>query len=135
MGLLTASRNHHMFSSISEFIVKAVSGITDVSCAAPLTLRPAQALGVSAAHTTLTTECGDVTLEYQRTGGVQCARVPEGRSMSRPGFREVADVELTCGENGGIIKSVDFASWGQAGAVTHTSIYKDIYIYIYGFCV
>ena len=105
-----------MFSALSEFIVTAVSGVSDFSCRGPLVLRPAQAYSVSAADTAIDTACGRVAVAYQRTGGVQCGLLPEGRSVSRPGFPSVADRDLECGEEGGHIVSIDFASWGQPSA-------------------
>ena len=102
-----------MFSSISEFIVKVGSGIEDFSCSGPLNIRPAQAYGLSRADVAVETACGSVHVAYARTGGQQCAKVPEGRSELRQTMNEVADVELSCGENGGTIQKIDFASWGH----------------------
>ena len=50
---------------------------------------------------------------YCRHGGMQCARAPEGRSTQRPNAPVVADAELSCGALGGVISSIDFASWGH----------------------
>lgn len=106
------SRNHHMFSSISEFIVTTAGGIDEFSCKRLSVLRPARVLGISWAHTSAGVECGDVHLSYRRAGGVQCAKVPEGRSEVNPMLPVVEDVVLSCGPDGGVITSIDFASWG-----------------------
>ncbi len=105
-----------MFSSISEFIVTAAGGVDNLNCRNGLTFRPASALSVSSASVEVRSACGPVAASYVRSGGVQCARVPESRSASRPGFLPGSPVELSCGEHGGVFASVDFASWGQAGA-------------------
>jgi hypothetical protein len=73
-----------------------------------------QARGVSRAATTLATPCGDIHLGYQVHGGVQCARVPEGRSLLRPHgpANTATHANVDCGAVGGVITRVDFASWG-----------------------
>lgn len=116
------SRNHHMFSSISAWIVQGVGGVdaaaAGAACATAgddvtdITLAAAPVLGVSRATTTLRSHCGETTLSYKRTGGIQCAVAPEGVSSSRPGVPHVDDVEVDCGPGGGVITSIDFASWG-----------------------
>jgi len=106
------SRNHHMFSSVSEFIVTTASGIDEFSCTRLSALKPAQTLGISWADTTVGVACGDMHMRYRRTGGVQCAKVPEGRSEMRPNMIVVEDYVLSCGAEGGVIHSIDFASWG-----------------------
>lgn len=125
------SRNHHMFSSISEFIVTAAGGVDNLNCRDGLTFRPASALSVSSASVEVRSACGPVTSSYVRSGGVQCARVPESRSASRPGFLPGSPVELSCGEHGGVFASVDFASWGQADGTcgafsTNSSCHADV---------
>ena len=107
------SRNHHMFSSVSEFIVKGASGISDFSCVTPLTLRPAQVLGITWANTNVMTACGTVKMAYQRTGTLQCVKIPEGRSILNPVLEVVPDMHLSCGIHGGSIASIDFASYGR----------------------
>jgi len=114
------SRNHHMFSSLSAWLVTEVGGIKDpaplkvcgAGAAGPVRLAPAQLQGVAAADTTISTPCGDVKLAYQRHGGSQCARQPEGRSVSSPLSPILPPLSLSCGSRGGVISSLSFASWG-----------------------
>lgn len=129
------SRNHHMFSSVSQFIVSGVGGVGDrISCSpdTPLALHPAPVLGVSRADTRVQTRCGEVRLTYERAGGVQCGQAIEGRSALRPHAREdVKPLRLSCGPQGGNITSIDFASWGlpsgscgayKVSSVCHSSL-------------
>jgi hypothetical protein len=131
------SRNHHMFSSVSEWIVREVGGVRggDVAAAcglssAALEMHPAALVGVSAATVRMQSRCGDVRLSYQRHGGVQCVRAPEGRSSVREGGPVVHDAVVQCGEHGGVIERVDFASWGSASGtcgafVAHPTCHSD----------
>ncbi len=43
------------------------------------------------------------------------AKIPEGRSTLHPLLPVVNDTLLSCGEQGGVIASIDFASWGLPG--------------------
>ena len=112
------SRNHHMFSSISAWLLAHVGGMGQASAAhfcnaadsprtAPLDLRPAAVAGIRHAATTLTTSCGDVHLAYTRHGGVQCVRSPAAPAPAAP-----RTVMLACGAHGGVVSHVEFASWG-----------------------
>ena len=92
-----------------------MGGIQDISCRTPLLFRPAQAYGISWARTSIESDCGRMHLAYKRSGMQQCVKVPEGRSAARPVLQVVPDVTLSCGEQGGIISSIDFASWGLPG--------------------
>lgn len=111
------SRNHHMFSSISAWLVRSIGGFRDFTCGGdarpPLRLAPAAALGVAWANTSTTLPCGRARLAYRRHGGVQCTTVPEGRSSAHPGAPVVADAVLDCGAAGGVIQAVEFASFGR----------------------
>ena len=62
---------------------------------------PAADLGVSSATVRSMLDHGEVSLDWERAGGLQCAKAPAG---------EVA--ELSCGRGGGVVKAVRFASWG-----------------------
>ena len=88
-----ANSNHHMFSSISAWLVQTVGGVQgNLACGGePLRMVPATALGVSRANTTVETECGTVRLAYQRHGGRQCVRAPgekeEQKTMMKKDMR------------------------------------------------
>ena len=98
------SRNHHMFSSYSTYLVQH-SGIAQAETSAghkKLTLTPAKTRGLSQARVTSEFNNGKVSLEWERSGGVQCAKVPENTTL-----------QLGCGSKGGVIEHVRFASWGK----------------------
>ena len=101
------SRNHHMWSSYSAYLVKSVAGIahaTDLAGKRVLELRP----GFSALHAsdaTLQLASGVVRLQWVRHGGRQIDRVSEG---------DVA--RFQCGERGGRIVAVETASFGTPRA-------------------
>ena len=93
------SRNHHMFSSVSEWIVSTAGGLKSknaraVACgaAANLELSPAAIPGLSSASFVSATACGDVAMSYQRHGGDMCGKTPEGQSAARPGAPVVEDL-------------------------------------------
>ena len=111
------SRNHHMFSSISAWLLTSVGSLDatggEAACdGAEIELRPAASLGVSFASTQRVTRCGQVRLEYRRHGGLQCARVPASPAPTAP-----SHVTLSCGAHGGRIERVAFASWGAPSGV------------------
>lgn len=65
------SRNHHMFSSISGWLLRDVAGLGNVGSAAAcglqqLSLKPASFFGVSSVAASVDTPCGKVALSYQR---------------------------------------------------------------------
>lgn len=105
------SRNHHMFSSISAWMVQNVGGITSGQASEqPLELLAASSTSVSSCDTELQTCHGDVSFSYQRTGGTQCLKMA---TPVQPRLGEATEFELSCGEQGGIISKIEFASWGQ----------------------
>ena len=86
------SRNHHMFSSLSQWLIQSVGGLSGVqpthegTCQAKITMRAAAALGVSQATTRIasprTCAGGDIEWMYQRHGGIQCLKVLLGACTS-----------------------------------------------------
>ena len=106
------SRNHHMYSSYSAYLVSALGGISQPEGSAGyrrIELRPSAAYALRGAHVTLDLPHGDVSLRWERSGGVQLDKVAEG---------DVA--ALDCGPRGGKIVRVAFASFGTP-AVGHGS--------------
>ena len=102
------SRNHHMYSSFSAYLVQSVAGMSQAKGSAgyaELDLRPSRAYALRGASTTLELPHGDVHFSWERSGGTQRDKVAEG---------DVA--ELSCGPHGGRIVGVDFASFGTPTA-------------------
>ena len=102
------SRNHHMYSSFSAYLVQSVAGMSQAKGSAgyaELDLRPSRAYALHGASTTLELAHGDAHFSWERSGGTQRDKVAEG---------DVA--ELSCGPHGGRIVGVDFASFGTPTA-------------------
>jgi hypothetical protein len=115
------SRNHHMFSSFSHYLVTTVGGVEEEQRQAAATtgdsdgggggglhlhLRPAAggALDVAAARVRIDTARGLVEHAWRREGGAQCGKAAAGD-----------EVQLDCGASGGVIEAVRFASFGTPG--------------------
>eukprot|EP00039_Didymoeca_costata_P007980 m.106752 g.106752 ORF g.106752 m.106752 type:complete len:1146 (-) comp13901_c0_seq1:23-3460(-) len=99
------SRNHHMFSSFSLYIVQHLAGLSQTENSVGfehLKLEAASTVGLSGANTSSLLSNGEVIFNWERSGGIQCAKVPEGEIQS-----------LSCGQSGGVITKVDFASFGR----------------------
>lgn len=92
-----------MFSSISAWLIKSVGGLSETACGRTMRLDATGVLGVSRTSTSLATDCGLVAVDYVRTGGVQCGKTAAGAEH----------LDLSCGADGGVIQSIDFASWGK----------------------
>lgn len=100
------SRNHHMYSSFSHYLVAHVAGVAQCHGTAghrSLILRPAAggALDVSAASVSLDTARGRVVHAWRREGGAQCGKAAIGDEVS-----------IDCGSEGGVVSAVRFASFG-----------------------
>eukprot|EP01062_Namystynia_karyoxenos_P058419 TRINITY_DN4996_c0_g1_i2.p1 TRINITY_DN4996_c0_g1~~TRINITY_DN4996_c0_g1_i2.p1 ORF type:complete len:1162 (+),score=273.79 TRINITY_DN4996_c0_g1_i2:93-3488(+) len=100
------SRNHHMFSSFSHYLLAHVAGLDQApgsTAHSRLLLRPMNggALDLSAAAVELDTARGLVRHSWRRSGGAQCGKAAEGDT-----------VHLSCGPSGGVISEVRFASFG-----------------------
>ena len=109
------SRNHHMFSSVSGWMMTDMVGLrmapgsfgfNDIS------FYPAQSLEPSEASVTLE-HPRPVRFYWRRSGGVQCGRVAEDRSSLRPNLPHHGGLALSCGRDGGVVVKVTFASFGN----------------------
>ena len=106
------SRNHHMFSSYSAYLVKRVAGLS-VSPIGQIDLFPARHTRVAAATAELPGPHGATRLRWRRTGGVLYADAVEGDR-----------VEVDCGGlllAGGVIRAFaaadgNAADFGRIGA-------------------
>jgi hypothetical protein len=99
------SRNHHMYSSISQHVVEAFGGVTqttDSNGFAHVVHAPVALDYVSRHQVQLDTSHGNHSATWSRDGGVQCGKVSEGQTL-----------RLDCGASGGTISSVQFASYGR----------------------
>jgi len=103
------SRNHHMFSSFSLYLVQEAAGIKQAEGSVGferVVFSPASALGLRSANATVAAAHGTIGIEWERAGGLQCAKAPP-----------TEPVYLSCGAGGGVIKSVHFASHGRPHGV------------------
>jgi len=104
-GVGMNSRNHHMFSSYTKYLIENPGGVTQEASSTgfrSVTLKPAHVQGLSGATVTTETQHGVLNFTWERAGGLQCSRTPEDTVS-----------ELSCGTNGGTIKRVRFASFGR----------------------
>ena len=62
---------------------------------------------------TLDGPCGRASLAFQRRGGMQCAKAPENQGVDNMLLPHHEDMVIDCGEDGGTIASIDFASFGM----------------------
>ncbi len=107
------SRNHHMFSSISGWLVTDVAGISLEDGYDEIHFYPARALGLSHASVSLKYP-KPLHLSWHRSGGVQCAKQVENRSPLNPILPKNEDLTISCGhEDGGTIAAVLFSSYGN----------------------
>ncbi|EOD26424.1 hypothetical protein EMIHUDRAFT_100487 [Emiliania huxleyi CCMP1516] len=98
------SRNHHMWSSYSAYLVKSVAGLHQQAGThgfQRLELRPSGAYALSGASVTVDLPHGTARLSWVRSGGRQHDKVSEGETA-----------RLSCGPSGGRISAVSFASFG-----------------------
>ena len=68
------SRNHHMYSSYSAYLVRSVAGLSQAASSSgyqQLELRPSAAYALHSASATLELPNGDVRFEWVRSGGTQ----------------------------------------------------------------
>ncbi len=107
------SRNHHMFSSISGWLLTDMAGLSLEKGYDEIHFHPARALGLSYASVSLENP-KPVSLTWRRSGGVQCAKQVENRSPLNPNLPLIEDLTVSCGhEDGGTIAEVLFASYGN----------------------
>jgi len=100
------SRNHHMYSSYSHYLLTHMAGVdqkegTTGQRQLKFRTMAGGALDISWASATVDTAGGTVSHRWQRSGGAQCGKASEGDT-----------VHLSCGEAGGLISEVRFASFG-----------------------
>jgi len=103
-GIGMNSRNHHMWSSYSAYLVKTLGGISQPAGQVGfqrLEFRPSSAYALHAANVSLDLPFGMASLKWVRSGGVQIEKVSEGH-----------DAHLSCGAGGKIV-SVEWASFGR----------------------
>ena len=105
------SRNHHMWSSFSAYLVRSVAGVDPSAASAaasaaasPLMLRPATVAGISGAEVEMALPSGTVSMAWRNHGGTQTDRAAGGVGGA---------IALDCGSAGGVIESVSFASFGS----------------------
>jgi len=107
------SRNHHMFSSISGWMVTDMAGLLASNGQKEFHFHPARSLGLSHASISLQ-HPRIVSLSWRRNGGVQCAKQAENQSPLNPNLPKHDDLSISCGdEDGGAIHKVQFASFGN----------------------
>ena len=108
------SRNHHMFSSVSGWMMTDMVGLhlpqgsygfSDIHFHPARSLEPSQA-SVQLQHPK------PLRLAWQRSGGIQCAKAAEDQSSLHPGLPKHAGLSVSCGEDS-VIVDVLFASYGN----------------------
>ena len=100
-GVGMNSRNHHMWSSYSAYLVQHVGGVEIDAASGAATLRPAHQAGLSSARVRMDAPGGVVELSWRQVGGVHVDKVAKGDAL-----------RLSCGPDGGSIANVLFASYG-----------------------
>ncbi|EGD77228.1 hypothetical protein PTSG_08321 [Salpingoeca rosetta] len=102
------SRNHHMFSSISGWLITYVGGLRHVACGSTLLMAPAFH-GLSSTSVSLNTTCGRVAVSHVQIGGTHRASVP--RDPTSTSSLSSSPAVLSCGgDGGGVIASVSNAA-------------------------
>jgi len=93
-----------MFSSVDTVLWENFGGIRQPigsSGFESIIFHPSVVAGLSYARTKINAIQGKVSMEWQRSGGMQCSKASEGMLFT-----------LSCGLNGGVISSIEFASYG-----------------------
>ena len=117
------SRNHHMFSSVSGWMMTDMIGLSMPEGAYgfnEIYFHPARTLDLSRASVSLE-HPKPISMSWQRSGGIQCAKSPEDQSSINPGLPKHDGLEVSCGEEG-VISNVLFASFGNPTG--HCGYYK-----------
>jgi len=98
------SRNHHMYSSFSAYLVTGALGLSQVAGSTAhrhIELRPSRSYALHSASATLELSNGVVHFGWERSGGRQYDKAAEGDAA-----------HWSCGPRGGVITAVEFASFG-----------------------
>ena len=98
------SRNHHMYSSYSSYLVRRIAGV-DVRGDNILLTHP-KGTDLSWASTAVELPNGRLEYTWERAGGVQSAKGFVGDGA------EAGLLSLQCGVKGGVVEEVLFASFG-----------------------
>jgi len=109
-----ASRNHHMYSSVSGWMMTDMIGVSMPEGAYgfnEIHFHPARTLDLSHASVSLE-HPKPISMSWRRSGGIQCAKSPEDQSSINPGLPKNNGLEISCGEEG-FISDVLFASFGN----------------------
>jgi len=104
------SRNHIMFGSIGDWYYKYLAGITQAPLSygfSNIIIKPPPTAvllysPLNSVMATYTSLRGNISVGWVSSGGMICGTAHEGSKL-----------HLNCGENGGTITSIDFASFGQ----------------------
>ena len=108
------SRNHHMFSSVSGWMMMDMVGLSMPEGSYgfnEIHFHPARTLDLSHASVSLENP-KPISMSWQRNGGIQCAKSPEDRSSINPGLPKHNGLEVSCGKEGTIVQIL-FASFGN----------------------
>ena len=108
------SRNHHMFSSVSGWMMTHMVGLSMPEGSYgfnEIHFHPARTLDLSHASVSLENP-KPISMSWQRNGGIQCAKSPEDRSSINPGLPKHNGLEVSCGKEGTIV-DILFASFGN----------------------
>lgn len=129
------SRNHHMFSSVSGWMMTDMVGLQLPKGSFGFNhihFHPARSLELSGASVALQYP-KPVRLSWQRSGGVQCGKAAEDRSSRRPGLPRHGGLSLSCGDDR-VVVEVLFASFGNPSGncgyykrgTCHAAMSKDV---------
>ena len=108
------SRNHHMFSSVSAWMMTDMAGLhlpPGSLGISQIHFYPARSLDLAGASVSLQ-HPKPASLSWWRRGGIQCAKVPEDRSSLHRGLPQHGGLAISCGDDS-VIVNVLFASYGN----------------------
>jgi len=102
------SRNHIMFGSVSHWFYRSLAGLNQATAgfASPVIAPPDANILMtsilSSVDASIITPFGTLSSSWARAGGERCAEGYQDKSL-----------KLSCGPDGGVIKSIEFASFGN----------------------
>ena len=100
------SRNHHMWSSYSQYLIRSVAGMQFGDHHEQLMLRPATVDDLPGASASMVMQYGTVSLSWRNVGGVQTQRVAAGNG-------DVASLRCGAKDSTEVIEKIEFASFGS----------------------